>query len=69
MARKLCFFFKISKLINFQIFILLRLSNTYYIYYCFLLDFTQILVPAIEWLENFDLKKNQNWLIFKLSYF
>ena len=68
MARKLCFF-KISKLVNFQIFIFLRLSNTNYIYYCFLLDFTYILVPATEWLENCDFLKFQNWLIFNFSYF
>ena len=47
MARKLRFF-KISKLVNFQIFIFFRLSNTNHTYYCFLLDFNCTLVPAIE---------------------
>ena len=51
MARKLFLFFKISKLVNFQFFIFLRLSHTNYIYYCFLLDFTYILVPAIEFVS------------------
>ena len=50
MAKKLRFF-KISKLLNFLIFIFLRLSNTNYIYYCFPLDFTKILVPAIEFVS------------------
>ena len=43
-----CDFIKISKFVNFQIFIFFRLSNTYHIYYCFLLDFTLTLLPAIE---------------------
>ena len=50
MARKLSFF-EIHKFVNFQIFIFLRLSNTNYICYCFLLDFTLIVVPAIEFVS------------------
>ena len=44
MAKKFVFF-KISKFVHFQIFIL---SNTNRFYYCFLLDCTCTLVPAIE---------------------